>query len=195
MRTKPSRSDIARFPVVYRGAESLAAGHLMRRNVLTYPAPPLNEGYDLICLHPDPRATNRAVRVQVKSRMATDSNGCYVNSKQFGSFDYLILVVMNLGYHSRGRLERIADGVRQPDFYVLPMSEVRRRAVAGKREKILLGRDRGWLERYKNDRGIEQIAKDLRVPFPIPPSFGAARVSMQHGKWRVSQPRGSRARD
>ena len=97
--------------------------------------------------------------------------------------------------HTPNGRERIADGVRQPDFYVLPVSEVRRRTVPGKREKILLGKDRGWLEPYKNDRGIEQIAKDLRVPFPIPPRFGGARLSIRSGKWRVSQPRGSRARD
>ena len=30
-------------------------GHLMRRNVLAYKAPQNNEGYDLICIHPDPR--------------------------------------------------------------------------------------------------------------------------------------------
>jgi len=167
----------------------LPLGHLMRRDILTYPAPPLNEGYDLICLHPDPRATRRVVRIQVKSRMATDSNGCDVNSKTFDAFE-----VMNLGYHYRGRSERIADGVRQPDLYVLPVSEVRRRTVPGKRERILLGRDRGWLERYKNDRGIEQIAKNLRVPFPMPPRFGGARVSLRYGRWRVSQPRGARSR-
>jgi hypothetical protein len=47
-------------------------GHLMRRNILTYKAPPNNEGYDLICIHPDPRVSAKQVRVQVKSRLATD---------------------------------------------------------------------------------------------------------------------------
>jgi len=28
-------------------------GHLMKRNILTYKAPPNNEGYDLLCIHPD----------------------------------------------------------------------------------------------------------------------------------------------
>ena len=44
-----------RFPVLSEGAEYLVMGHLMRRNILTYKAPPMNEGYDLICIHPDPR--------------------------------------------------------------------------------------------------------------------------------------------
>jgi len=30
-------------------------GYLMRRNILAYKAPPGNEGYDLVCIHPDPR--------------------------------------------------------------------------------------------------------------------------------------------
>ena len=46
----------------------------VRRNILAYKAPPNNEGYDLICIHPDPRRATKQVRVQVKSRYATDSN-------------------------------------------------------------------------------------------------------------------------
>lgn len=47
----------------------------MRRNILTYKAPPNNEGYDLICIHPDPRRhSKKVVRVQVKSRYQTDSD-------------------------------------------------------------------------------------------------------------------------
>ena len=52
-------------------------GYLMRRNILAYKAPPNNEGYDLICIHPEPTAPSRPTRVakvtvQVKSRYATD---------------------------------------------------------------------------------------------------------------------------
>ena len=43
------------LPVVSAGAEFLVMGHLMRRNTLAYKAPRSNEGYDLICIHPDPR--------------------------------------------------------------------------------------------------------------------------------------------
>jgi len=48
-----------RLPVVSAGAEHLVMGYLMRRNILTYKAPPSNEGYDLICIHPDPRHKGR----------------------------------------------------------------------------------------------------------------------------------------
>ncbi len=47
-------------------------GHLMRRSILAYKAPPNPEGYDLICIHPAPDTTVRPIRVQVKSRLATD---------------------------------------------------------------------------------------------------------------------------
>jgi len=50
-----STQHFFRLPVVSAGAEHLAMGYLMRRNILAYKAPPNNEGYDLICIHPNPR--------------------------------------------------------------------------------------------------------------------------------------------
>jgi hypothetical protein len=71
------KQSFLRLPVVSAGAEFLGMGHLMLRNILAYKAPPNNEGYDLICIHPDPRHVIQAeelaqVRIQVKSRYATD---------------------------------------------------------------------------------------------------------------------------
>ena len=65
MKNQPNRHIL---PVVSHGAEFLVQGYLMRRNILAYKAPPGNEGYDLICIHPDPRKKSRQIRVQVKSR-------------------------------------------------------------------------------------------------------------------------------
>src|SRR5256885_7173318 len=72
-----TKASALRFPVVSLSAEYLVMGHLMRRNILAYKAPPNNEGYDLICIHPDPRYKPRRgevsqVLVQVKSRYASD---------------------------------------------------------------------------------------------------------------------------
>ncbi len=50
----PNREWLRLF-VVSAGAEFLVMGYLMRRNIVAYKAPPNNEGYDLICIHPDPR--------------------------------------------------------------------------------------------------------------------------------------------
>lgn len=80
-----------RFPVVSLSAEYLVMGHLLRRNILTYKAPPGNEGYDLICIHPNPRISSRQIRVQVKSRMATDCDrGFPVKAKTIDAFDFLV---------------------------------------------------------------------------------------------------------
>lgn len=48
-------ADALRLPVVTLAAEHLTIGYLMRRNILAYKAPPNHEGYDLICVNPDPR--------------------------------------------------------------------------------------------------------------------------------------------
>jgi hypothetical protein len=73
------KGDWPRLPVVAAGSEYLVMGHLMRRNISTYKAPPGNEGYDLIAIHPDPRHKPRRerlaqARIQVKTRYATDCN-------------------------------------------------------------------------------------------------------------------------
>jgi hypothetical protein len=98
--------DWLRLPVVSAGAEYLVMGYLMRRNILTYKAPPNNEGYDLICIHPNPRhipshGELAQVRVQVKSRYATDCDrGFPVKETSFGAFDFLIVVFLNKPRHN-----------------------------------------------------------------------------------------------
>src|SRR4029453_9366387 len=95
------RVRFTRFPVVSLGAEYLVMGHLMRRNVLAYKAPPNNEGYDLICSHPNPRHRPQPgelsqVRIQVKSRYATDCDrGFPVREASLDAFDYLVIVFLN----------------------------------------------------------------------------------------------------
>jgi len=48
LRIETTEREWLRLPVVSAGAEYLVMGLLMRRNILTYKAPPNNEGYDLI---------------------------------------------------------------------------------------------------------------------------------------------------
>jgi hypothetical protein len=77
-------------------------GYLMRRKILAYKAPPNNEGYDLICIHPDPRRVTKQIRVQVKSRYQSDSNrDIPMKAKSFEAFDYLIIAFLNIGYFYR----------------------------------------------------------------------------------------------
>jgi hypothetical protein len=88
-----------RFPVVSLSAEYLVMGRLLRRNILTCKAPPGNEGYDAICIHPNPRISSRQTRIQVKSRMATDCDrGFPVKAKTINAFDFLVVAFLNVGY-------------------------------------------------------------------------------------------------
>src|ERR1700730_3273381 len=104
-----------RFPFLSHGAEFLVQGYLMRRNILTYKAPPNNEGYDLICVHPDPRKVTRQIRIQVKSRYATDGGlGFPVKEKSFDAFDFLIAAFLNIGYF--GRKGECLEGKKDPEF-------------------------------------------------------------------------------
>jgi hypothetical protein len=55
MNMKGTKRNWLRIPVVKAGAEYLVMGYIMRRNRLTYQEPLYNEGYDIVCIHPDPR--------------------------------------------------------------------------------------------------------------------------------------------
>ncbi|WP_432778293.1 hypothetical protein QZL74_16480 [Burkholderia gladioli pv. alliicola] len=102
----------ARFPAISSSAEYLVMGYLLRRNVLTYKAPPMNEGYDLICIHPDPRKASRQLRVQVKSRYATDCDrGFPVKERSINAFDFLVVAFLNVGYYlSEAKKHAAIDG-------------------------------------------------------------------------------------
>lgn len=157
--------DALRLPVVSLGAEYLAIGHLMRRNVLAYKAPPNNQGYDLICIHPDPKKSEKVVRVQVKSRYQTDCDRAFpVKEKTFDSFDYLIVVFLNIGYFfaKTGK----DGGVQAPEIFTVPRKIIEQHHYSPKSgfQKV---RTKGIdLKPYMNEIGIEQIANDLEIPYP-----------------------------
>jgi hypothetical protein len=142
-------------------------GNLMRRNILTYKAPPNNEGYDLICIHADPRTSTNQIRVQVKSRLATDCDrGFPVKASTFDAFDYLVVVLLNVGYLLQMRKRHpVVDGVRDPEFYTFPVSFIREHHdTSSSWHKV---RTRGLdIAPYKDQRGFEQIAGDLGIPYP-----------------------------
>lgn len=153
------------FPVVSLSAEYLVLGHLMRRNILAYKAPPNNEGYDLICIHPDPRKVTRQIRVQVKSRYQTDCDRAFpVKEKSFGAFDYLIIVFLNIGNFSRR--DPAPAGVAEPEFYTLSNEVIRANHYkpASGFEKVRTAKLD--LSSYKNELGFELIAADLGIPYP-----------------------------
>ena len=163
--------DWLRLPVVTAGSEHLVMGHLMRRNILTYKAPPGNEGYDLICLHPDPRHQpgpneKAQVRVQVKSRYATDCDRRFpVKEKSLDAFDYLIVAFLNIG-NFYGKNDG-STGAEQPEFYTLSQAFIREHHDSNSTwEKVKLKRLQDEIEPFKNEKGFELIAIDLGIPLP-----------------------------
>jgi len=160
------KQAFTRFPVVSLGAEHLAMGHLLRRNVLTCKAPPNNEGYDLICIHPGPRRRGRQIRVQMKSRLATDSDrGFPVKLASLDAFDDLIVVFLNVGHFFRKAKRHSREGARDPESYTFPASYIREHHDrTSSWEKVMT---RGLnIERYRSHDGFEQIATALRIEYP-----------------------------
>lgn len=147
-------------------------GYLMRRNILAYKAPPNNEGYDLICIHPDPRykpvdGRPAQVRVQVKSRYATDCDrGFPVKEASFDAFDFLIVAFLNIGTF-QGRNDG-STGWAQPEFFTLPRDFVREHHDATSTwQKVRLKGLTNKLVPFKNEAGFELIALELGITRPL----------------------------
>jgi hypothetical protein len=166
-----ARQEFLRLPVVSAGAEFLVMGYLMRRNILTYKAPPNNEGYDLICIHPDPRhrpapQEPSQVRVQVKSRYATDCDrGFPVKKASLDAFDFLIVVFLNVGKFF-GKNDG-TNGEQEPEFYTLSREFIRQHHDATSSwQKVKLRKVQEEIEPFKNTAGFELIAGRLGVSRP-----------------------------
>jgi hypothetical protein len=166
-----NKSISLRFPVLEHGAESLVQGYLMRRNILVYQAPRKNEGYDLICIHPDPRKKIHPVRVQVKSRYQTDCDrSIIVARKSRGAFDFVVAVFLNVGsFYGKAKPKC------EPEFFTLPAVWVEqhrnKRSTWGK----LSLKQRG-IDRFKNDEGFELIANKLGITYPARPDQPRGRT-------------------
>ena len=164
-------TDYLRLPVVSAGAEFLVMGYLMRRNILAYKAPPNNEGYDLVCIHPDPRHVPKRnekaqVRVQVKSRYATDCDrGFPVKEKSLDAFDFLVVAFLNIGDYFRGNHGH--DGMKQVEFYTLSNDFIRQHHnTRSSWQKVLLKRLQAEIDPFRDEAGFELIAKSLGIEKP-----------------------------
>lgn len=168
---KAEKKEWLRLPVVSAGSEYLVMGYLMRRNILTYKAPPNNEGYDLICIHPNPRYIPKLkeksqLRIQVKSRYATDCNMSFpLKEKSLDAFDYLVVAFLNIGkFYSKNIGE---TGEKEIEFYTLPNSFIKKHHNNKSNwEKVMLKPLLSEIEIFKNEKGFELIANDLGIERP-----------------------------
>lgn len=166
-----AKQEFLRLPVVSHGAEFLVMGYLMRRNILTYKAPPHNEGYDLICIHPDPRYKPQGdevaqVRVQVKSRYASDCDrGFPVKEASFDAFDFLIVCFLNIGKFF-GKNDG-TNGEQEPELYTLPRDFIKKHHdPTSSWQKVKLKSVQSEIDQHKNSLGLEFIAAKLGIPKP-----------------------------
>ena len=160
-----------RFPVLSEGTEYLVMGHLMRRNILAYKAPPMNEGYDLICIHPDPRRdgiglnASPSLRIQVKSSYATDYDRAFpIKEEKLDCFDFLVVAFLNVGNFLTGAKDG-KSGSRDPEFYTLSSDFIKEhhdnKSVW---QKVRLSGLLDEIEQFKNELGFELIAEQLGIP-------------------------------
>jgi hypothetical protein len=171
----PAESKIEkwlRLPVVSAGAEYLVMGHLMRRNILAYKAPPNNEGYDLICIHPNPRhqptkGELAQVRVQVKSRYASDCDrGFPVKEDSLNAFDFLVVVFLNIGKFF-GKNDG-STGSKPIEFYTLPNQFIRQHHDESSTwQKVKLRKLENEIQQFRDDLGFEQITHCLGILKPL----------------------------
>ena len=158
--------DARRLPVVSHGAEFLVIGYLMRRNILAYKAPPNNEGYDIICIHPEPKKVTKLIRLQVKSRYQTDCDRTFpIKEKSFDAFDYLIVVFHNIGFFFKKNKD-VLDGYAKPEFYCFPNEWIREHHTIFKSGWQKVHTKNLDIEAFKNEKGFELIASELGIPYP-----------------------------
>jgi len=144
-------------------------GYLMRRNIQTFKAFEGNSDYDLLCVNADRPQLHKALRVQVKSRIARDCDcgfllKCVDEKIDYSGFDFLVAVRLNAVDQGDGVYRGFADA-NAPELYVIPVSDIKQnqeRWISGRRLVLSHKRFEKDAAKYKGDTGISLIVKALQ---------------------------------
>lgn len=130
------------------GAEFLVLGNLLVEGISAFKAYTNFPGYDLIATSPE---HNSSVRIQVKSRWATDFDGGFP-IRNFDT-DFVIFVALNRGYRYRKKKQITTDdaGYRPPRFFVFPVEIIRNAQSSNSQWGKVFLRHIDNLEHYENN--------------------------------------------
>jgi len=130
------------------GAEFLVLGRLLLEKITAFKAYTNFPGYDLIAVSAD---DNTSAGIQVKGRYNTNWDGFIIKNLDC---DFVVLVALNREYP---KPKKSGDtGVREPEFYVFPISYVKKvRDPNNKWDKIVRNRLIDF-EKYKDQWGLVQ---------------------------------------
>lgn len=129
------------------GAEHLVVGRLLINGYQAFRAQANQPGYDILVVDSE---LGRSLKIQVKSRIASDSGGHPVNH---ADFDFLVCVRLNLGTKIElSRRERSNNF--NAIFYVIPITDIEQK-IPGKLARSVVMQDR-----YKDN--WDQISITLR---------------------------------
>ena len=111
------------------GAEHLVIAQLLIDRIQAFRAHANQPGYDLLAVDP---TTHRSLKIQVKSRVATNSGPWHISHFDF---DFVVLVRLNRGTKASlqdGRPDKILD----PEFYVVPKKAIEELKGTGNEVRI-----------------------------------------------------------
>jgi hypothetical protein len=111
---KVKRLTSAQTKLHSEGAEFLVLGQLLILGIHATKAYVNYPGWDVLALNPE---LNKSLKIQVKSRFASDSLGFLIKNLDF---DYLVLVRLNRG----NRYSGINPDSKKPQFWIIPKSDV-----------------------------------------------------------------------
>ena len=145
------------------GAEFLVLGQLLIERIPAYKTYTNLRGYDLVATSPE---SNRAARIQVKSRWATTAPHFLIRNVE--ECDFVVLVRLNRGTPTWSTAKRVLPP-EDPEYYVLNAKDAK---------NLITQRGTGWGKIWwrKDDfephrRNWSIVRKFLRIP-KAPPKAG-----------------------